>query len=230
MIPLRWQFFQQNFHGRDFVVGDIHGYFNVLDDLLNSLKFDGIVDRLFLSGDMIDRGPFSYMVLSWLDKPYVFALEGNHERMCQEYYSGQSWQASYSIHGGDWFINLPNYDKLRYIKAFEKLPSVFEIDIPNGKRIGIVHAEVPTDDWLEFKYKFDDYAEDALWSFIKFEQFKNNKSIDRVIDNIDYVIHGHSSVPTLMQGGNVLYIDTGALSKKLTILEINNPNGIIAYH
>lgn len=42
---------QRNIHGRDFVVGDIHGHFTRLEAALQQVDFDRSVDRLFSVGD-----------------------------------------------------------------------------------------------------------------------------------------------------------------------------------
>ncbi len=51
-----FKFFGKNSSGRDFVVGDIHGSFGALEQLLQRLNFDPDCDRVFAVGDLIDRG------------------------------------------------------------------------------------------------------------------------------------------------------------------------------
>jgi serine/threonine protein phosphatase 1 len=48
--------FELNEKGRDFVVGDIHGCFDLLSNNLKEIGFDESVDRLFSVGDLVDRG------------------------------------------------------------------------------------------------------------------------------------------------------------------------------
>ena len=45
--------------GRDLVAGDLHGYFDTLEEALKTLRFDPAHDRLFGVGDLVDRGPRS---------------------------------------------------------------------------------------------------------------------------------------------------------------------------
>ena len=68
-----------NVEGRDFVVGDIHGCFDELTRLLNHVKFDPDNDRVFCTGDLIDRGPKSAESLSLLNKKWFYSCFGNHE-------------------------------------------------------------------------------------------------------------------------------------------------------
>ena len=49
--------FPLNRRGRDLAVGDIHGYFALLQQALNRVGFDPVCDRLFSVGDLTDRGP-----------------------------------------------------------------------------------------------------------------------------------------------------------------------------
>jgi hypothetical protein len=44
-----------NTRGRDFVVGDIHGTFYVLEQALAAVGFDPARDRVICVGDLIDR-------------------------------------------------------------------------------------------------------------------------------------------------------------------------------
>ena len=60
------QRFELNTAGRDFGVGDIHGYFTKLQAALDAIGFNPAVDRLFSVGDLVDRGPESAEVDTWL--------------------------------------------------------------------------------------------------------------------------------------------------------------------
>lgn len=51
-----------NPHGRDFVVGDLHGYLGALQDALARAGFDPGRDRLFSTGDLCTRMPWAIIV------------------------------------------------------------------------------------------------------------------------------------------------------------------------
>ncbi|MBK8993858.1 MAG: metallophosphoesterase [Gammaproteobacteria bacterium] len=70
-----------NRRGRDFVVGDLHGYLGALQDALARAGFDPGCDRLFSTGDLIDRGPDSPGCAALLGEPWFYAVRGNHEDM-----------------------------------------------------------------------------------------------------------------------------------------------------
>ena len=66
---------------RVWVVGDIHGHLRTLMALIHRLRLDE-EDRVVLLGDMIDRGPDSAGVLSYIrEHPQIVAIKGNHEQM-----------------------------------------------------------------------------------------------------------------------------------------------------
>jgi bis(5'-nucleosyl)-tetraphosphatase (symmetrical) len=68
-----------------YVVGDVHGCFETLQRLLADCGFDHGRDRLWLVGDLVNRGPESLEVLRWardLDRRLgerMVAVAGNHD-------------------------------------------------------------------------------------------------------------------------------------------------------
>jgi serine/threonine protein phosphatase 1 len=76
----------ENKQGKDYVVGDLHGCFSLLDVLLAKVHFDKQKDRLFSVGDLIDRGPESLHCLFLLEEPWFMAVCGNHESMCLDFF------------------------------------------------------------------------------------------------------------------------------------------------
>jgi serine/threonine protein phosphatase 1 len=74
------QHFGRNPRGMDCVAGDIHGRFPSLRFALQGVGFHPAKDRLFCVGDLVDRGPESYMATGMLAQPWfhsVFSMSKN---------------------------------------------------------------------------------------------------------------------------------------------------------
>lgn len=207
--------FEANTVGSDYVVGDIHGDWDAVDQALLDVRFDDDVDRLFSVGDLIDRGPESERALEWLSKPWFHAVRGNHEDMCIEVFKGTWPVGNYIQNGGAWVVGLSRAEQQTYVDAFDSLPYAMEIDTPTGK-VGVVHAEVPDHDWSLLGEP--PYKETMLWARTKF-----NRQDATEVANIDRVYVGHTPLKHVVQLGNVYYIDTGSVFPEgsLTIVKIN---------
>ena len=77
---------------RIIAIGDIHGCYHTMVDLLLKVNYDSATDTLIFLGDYIDRGPFSYKVVKTLQKlqsqvgkDKVICLRGNHESLPMNY-------------------------------------------------------------------------------------------------------------------------------------------------
>jgi len=64
-----------------YAIGDVHGCFDTLQALLRRIRFDRATDRLWMVGDLVNRGPKSLAVLRWaaeMDDRLAVVL-GNHD-------------------------------------------------------------------------------------------------------------------------------------------------------
>ncbi len=70
----------------DYGISDIHGHYGPFCRLMDKIKFGG-GDRLFVLGDMIDKGPDSIRLAKLLfSMPNVYCIAGNHEYDFLKYY------------------------------------------------------------------------------------------------------------------------------------------------
>ena len=205
-----------NQRGRDFVVGDIHGMHQLLDEALDAVAFDTGKDRLFCVGDLIDRGPDSHLSLALLQKPWVHAVRGNHEQSFLE----EVWQQPLTelhchilqrFYGMGWVQHQSRESLDEMGHLFNQLPLAIELQDSEGSaRVGIIHAEVPFQcTWQEFCSKLESNDEptraSCLWGR---SRIRHRHSAP--IKGIDYVVVGHTVVEVPHVLGNVIPIDTGA--------------------
>lgn len=197
--------FERNEHGRDFVVGDIHGSFSALQTALDTIGFSAATDRLFCTGDLVDRGPESHLVVEWLEKPWFSSTQGNHDLMASDYaLDAPNALSSLSNHGGDWLLGLLKAEQIRVGERLRALPLAIRIETAEGS-VGLVHADFPFDDWREVDTPFsEDDRQICLWSTMRFDRVYQTE-----VSNVRALIHGHVTLSVPKKLGNVLFIDTG---------------------
>ena len=73
-----------------YAIGDLHGCYREFKKLLEKIEFDHDKDQLYLVGDLINRGPKSEKVLSYLMEhtDSIFPVLGNHDLAFLVYQAG----------------------------------------------------------------------------------------------------------------------------------------------
>lgn len=217
--------FEKNYAGRDFVVGDIHGCFSLLEKELEEINFNYNTDRLFSVGDLVDRGPESERCIEFLEKPWFHAILGNHEVMVMQYFDNCWPENNYILNGGEWFVKLDQNKRDLYNEVFKLLPYAIEIqDTWNTGKVGLVHAECPVDGWDNFKSQLlmwetrepDFDIQECVWA-----RKRINKKDESIVAGINHIFVGHTPVNKPSRLGNHIYIDTGAVfGRYLTIIQL----------
>ena len=216
--------FARNPVGRDFVVGDIHGMFPALRELLALARLDETCDRLFSVGDLIDRGPRSREALEWLAKPWFHAVRGNHEQFLLDSDDPSTRDLWIRHNGGAWWLECGTAEREAFREACAALPIAIEIDASQG-RVGVVHADAPrSNSWTDFLSRLESHderaVEHALWS-----RERVAAGSPRRVSGIDLVLCGHTPTTRIVEAENVCFIDTGAVYRqfpnaRLTMVEI----------
>lgn len=148
-----------NQFGKDYVIGDLHGCYELLMRLLDALQFDPACDRLFSVGDLIDRGPDSLTCLQLLAQPWFFAVRGNHEKMLLDFFQrylhehslaalDDEFMTGFLWNGGDWVERhfdagqrcmTPVFDQALQLAA--RMPAMMVVG-EGQQRFHVIHAEL----------------------------------------------------------------------------------------
>ncbi|MEA4936632.1 MAG: metallophosphoesterase family protein [Paludibacter sp.] len=123
---------------RIYAIGDIHGYYNSLKELIeNKIQF-GKGDKLIFLGDYIDRGPDSKSVVDFILSLQnrdldIVTLMGNHESMLLDVYNNKAGIYKWIMNGGSETLKSFNIDSLEkiehiYINFFNNLKPYYALD------------------------------------------------------------------------------------------------------
>lgn len=229
-----------NQQGRDFVVGDIHGHFELFEQMLENVDFDEQVDRILSVGDSIDRGPESDRAMDYYEKPWFYSVIGNHEAMLvgamkHVYGLYELWMHN----GGEWSDMVSEQELREMAMFFEDLPYAIDVETPKG-RVGVVHADYPMNlGWNQFLTNLaanklsDRDMKILLWSRETFKKLRMAQEYpgaiqEQYVADVHRIYVGHSIVTDPACFGNIMFIDTGAYSTgRLTGVDITNEEVII---
>ena len=217
----------------DYCVSDIHGYYELFCRLLDKIRFGG-GDKLYVLGDVIDKGPDSIRLAKLLfSMSNVYCIAGNHEYDFLKYYRAMMRQTEDYV----WVLEkLRGYFTDGYlldwetVDRFDFLPFYAETDDFIG-----VHAGVPVKDG-----KLLPVSQATCEQLVYDRRFKDK---DILPQNGKCVLYGHTPVRYLTGRDKILlyprvgtakdsqniadyckvHLDTGvALSGVLGCFAVNN--------
>ena len=119
----------------DYVIGDVHGCFATFTALLEEIRFQREIDRLWFVGDLVNKGPDSLAMLRWIHQQRDCAqmVLGNHDLHLLRVYFGLR-----EPKGGDRFgAILAAEDAPKLIRWLLRRPLILEV----GEAL-IVHAGI----------------------------------------------------------------------------------------
>lgn len=198
-----------------YLTSDIHGEYQMFMDLLKLINFSDN-DKLYILGDVADRGPEPIKIYQYImGKPNVFLLRGNHEEMMLDAlrlkdnqfvstHLSRLWMNNGGFVTVDQFLNLPIEEQKRIYDFIKNTP--LYVVINNNI---LIHAGLPSGGYeMEFESKDD---------IEKFLRSVNKEYLiwDRDMHEFDdekikgyHIWCGHT--PTLyLQNNNGIYHRTG---------------------
>lgn len=178
--------YQENTIGIDYVCTDIHGCYDQLEYQLEHIGFNTSTDRLFVCGDLIDRGLHHDKITQYITQNWLIPILGNHEMFLLASTFDVEELSQYPTHeveqflnrnkkfwyenGGSWWDDI-DPDKQSVIKKYiRSLPFIIDLTV-KGKTVGLIHAQIDCD-WKEIIERIKKIPEHpAFWLFNKNLQY-----------------------------------------------------------
>ncbi|MEM9002743.1 MAG: metallophosphoesterase family protein [Cyanobacteria bacterium P01_F01_bin.86] len=209
-------------HRRIFI-GDVHGHFDGLMQLLDKLA-PASEDQIYFVGDLIDRGPQSAQVVNYVRQQEYLCVLGNHEQLLLNAFSKKRMNGQ-ALHG--WLYSggqatLASYNNDldwlgEHLDWFRSLPIYLDLD-----DIWLAHAGL--DPTLEVT---EQTAEECCWVRDIFHRNPNPYFADKLIITGHTITFTFPDIPAgqIVSGPGWIDIDTGAYHPKsgwLTAVDIDN--------
>lgn len=219
---------------RTFLMGDIHGMYDKLMACLQAVNFDYTNDTLIQLGDVVDRGPDSYLVIEELLKiKNLIAIRGNHDDcwmqglpFYREDYQNQI--EVFSLYNQGARETLQSYTKrginpMVHLSFFRNQLN-YHIDNNNCFVHGGFNRHLPIAEQREIS---DLWWDRDLWLAARsYGQMEDNEHRFKVKDGFDEIFIGHtpttyfkSDIP--LKAANITNLDTGSgKGGSLTIMNL----------
>lgn len=207
--------------GRTFIIGDLHGEYDQLIELLDSVNFNYDEDICLAVGDLVDRGGKSLDCFNLLSKSWFRSVRGNHEQMCIDTHVAKdefknTCMENHIKYGGAWFYKLPMGVQKHIVERLIELPIAMILE-KNEKKYLVVHGDIPN------RYDHVDELKVAIESNDEFKSLEilygrslhcdchnwETKQWVKEFGGVDMVYLGHTPVMTPYTNKNYTFVDTG---------------------
>jgi serine/threonine protein phosphatase 1 len=194
------------------VIGDIHGCYHTLKELVERIKHKYSVSEIYCVGDLIDRGNFSCEVIEFIKDQGLISTSGNHELMFYHYITdpdneiGHLW-----IYNGNETTMASYLDKqdkmtehLNYINSLPLYINLSDCFISHAGVSSYLNKKLSDDplhnlknfDKITNKYLYNEHG--IIWTR---DQLLN-------LGKLQVVGHTRQNKINHIQFNNVVYIDT----------------------
>jgi serine/threonine protein phosphatase 1 len=209
-----------NRDGRDFVLGDLHGYTTALRYLLRAVGFDTRNDRVLSVGDLVDRGDHSAQAIDLLDRPWFHAVRGNHEEMLIAVADGDFAFEQWAKIGGEWARKVPREVLAAYADRLRELPLALMVG-PPGQGFNLVHAEFFGDDRALGAGHFSEHVRERLLWGRQLIGGTAPASANVLHRGLSPTYCGHTPVEEVQSVGAQIFVDTGVFTRagRLTMVD-----------
>lgn len=209
-------------NGRRIVIGDVHGHYDGLMQLLMAIA-PATEDQVYFLGDLIDRGPKSFQVVDFVRTSGYQCLLGNHEQLLIDSFPNGNI-APNALHawlhsGGQ--ATVSSYDEpevlLEHLEWMRSLPTNLDLGDYWLVHAG-VHPRLPLSEQT---------TQDFCWIREEFHSSPQPYFSNKIIITGHTITFTLPNVPAgaIAQGAGWLDIDTGAYHPKsgwLTALDLTH--------
>jgi len=217
---------------RTYVIGDIHGAYRALKQVIQRAAPDA-EDRLIFLGDYVDGWSESKKVVEYLMELEALYnclfLRGNHDAWCEEWLAGLGPDPNWLFHGGratvESYNGIKPADRIRHLAFFGRMRPYFEEDGRLFIHAGFSSMHGPAMEHYESNYFWDR----TLWEMalaVDHRIPKESFFYPQRLQLYQEIYSGHTPTTNYdrdmpMQACNVWNIDTGAaFNGKISMLEI----------
>lgn len=220
---------------RIFTIGDIHGAYKALKQLIEILDLQA-EDQLIFLGDYVDGWSESKQVIDYLialEQQYsCIFIKGNHDVWCEDWLMGKAPDGTWLFHGGKSTLksyeSISDAEKEQHLDFFNRMKN-YHIDSNNNLFIhaGFSSMHGPEKETYDSNYRWDR----TLWEMaVTMDPRVKKDSIlyPKRLKLFREIFIGHTpttnyDVEVPMHCINVWNLDTGAAFKgKLSALEIQS--------
>ncbi|HEY0378642.1 MAG TPA: metallophosphoesterase [Pyrinomonadaceae bacterium] len=187
--------------GRTIVVGDVHGCYDELRDLLDKAAL-GPSDRVVSVGDLVVKGEKNREVLDlFMGDERFSAVLGNHDRALLRHWRGEGVALKESQERAR--AELAAADEARYSAYIQSLPLTIDLGshlvVHAGLRPGVALAAQSVEDLTELRTLGEDRTdrEGVPW----YERYDGERTI----------LFGHWPAPEPRRGPRAIGLDTGCV-------------------
>jgi len=208
------------------VIGDIHGCFYTLIELLKKIRKKYKSVEIYCVGDMVDRGNFSFNVVDLMMKEGIRVTPGNHDYMFNHFFRQPMslFARSWSMNGSETTIlSYEGYENQleTHLNYIESLPLFYNLE-----GIFISHAGISTKYSNELSANYRENL-DNLHDLIHTDYLTERGVLwtrDDLLNLGKIQIVGHTTHDEIAfdEEANALYLVTGAcIGRKLSSVVID---------
>jgi len=213
------------------IIGDIHGCYYTLVNLVSKIKIKYSSTKIFSVGDLVDRGNFSSEVVNYVVENRISFVPGNHDYMFYHFYEHPNtiFAKTWASNGSDKTIKSYNNRKdmiQKHIEIIKSRPLFYDLEDCFISHAGISKYLMKI---ISKKLKNDfKQLNELLTAHLSLDDsilWNRNELAD--IGKLQVVGHTRFDEVTFEEESNSVYIDTGAFTGNFLSAVIIEKNKII---